>query len=130
MRFPGAGRAEEMHDLGAGHEIELGERQDAIAVERGLEGEVEALDRLGRGEPGGLECDADATGLAGGVLLGQQGVDGVERADLATLKLAHGVVKRFQRTRHAQADEAGADAVERLGHRCAPSPASLRATAS
>jgi hypothetical protein len=64
------------------------------------------------------------------VLLGQQGVDGLERTYLATLELAHGVVERLERAGHAQADEAGADAVERLGHRAAPSPASLRATAS
>ena len=57
-------------------------------------------------------------------------VDGLERADLAALELAHGVFERLQRARHAQADEAGGDAVERLGHRAAPSPASLRATAS
>ena len=119
-----------MHDLGAGDEVELGERHDAAAVERGLEGEVEALQRLRRRQPGGLERDADAAGLAGGVLFGQERVDGLERADLAALELAHGVVERLQRAGHAQADEAGADAVERLGHRAAPSPARRRATAS
>ena len=100
------------------------------AVEGGLEGEVEALQRLRRRQLGRLQRDADAAGLAGGVLFGQERVDGLERADLAALELAHGVFERLQRARHAQADEAGADAVERLGHRAAPSPASLRATAS
>ena len=119
-----------MHDLGAGDEVELGEGHDATPVERGLEGEVEALQRLGRHQPGCLQRDADATGLAGGVFLGQQRVDGLERADLAAFELAHGVLQRLQRAGHAQADEAGADAVERAGHRAAPSPASLRATAS
>ena len=119
-----------MHDLGAGDEVELGQRHDAIAVEGRLEREVEALQRLGRREPGGFERDADAAGLAGGVLLRQQGVDGLERADLSALELAHGVIQRLQRAGHAQADETGADVVERPGHRTAPSLASLRATAS
>jgi hypothetical protein len=55
------------------------------------------------------------------VLFGQERLDGLERADLAALELAHGVIERLQRAGHAQADEAGADAVERLGHRAAPS---------
>jgi hypothetical protein len=59
-----------MHDLGTGDEVELGEGHDAAPVERGLEGEVEALQRLGRRQPGGLERDADAAGFTGGVLLG------------------------------------------------------------
>ena len=46
MALAGAGRAEEVHDLGAVDELQLGERQDAVAVERGLEGEVEAGERL------------------------------------------------------------------------------------
>ena len=50
MALAGAGRTEEMHHLGAVDELELGERQDAVAVERGLEGEVEAGERLDRGE--------------------------------------------------------------------------------
>ena len=82
------------------------------------------------GTPGGLQRDADATRLTGGVLLRQQGVDGLERADFSALELAHGVVERLQRAGHAQADEAGADAIERLGHRITPSPAKRRATAS
>ena len=51
MALAGAGRAEEVHDLGAVDELQLGERQDAVAVERGLEGEVEAGERLDGGEP-------------------------------------------------------------------------------
>jgi hypothetical protein len=42
MAFAGAGRPEQMDDFGTVDELELGERQDAVAVERGLEGEVEA----------------------------------------------------------------------------------------
>ncbi len=119
-----------MDDLGTGDEVELGERHDAIAIEGGLKGEVEALQRLRWHEPGGLERDADPAGLAGGVLLRQQDIDGLEGTDLAALELAHGVIERLQRAGHAQADQAGADAIERLGHRIPPSPARRRATAS
>ena len=47
VALAGARRAEEMHDLGASDEVELGERHDAVPVERGLEGEVEALNVFG-----------------------------------------------------------------------------------
>jgi hypothetical protein len=94
------------------------------------EGEVEALEGLGRREAGGLERDAHAAVLAGGVLLGQQAVDGLQGGELAALDPAHGVVERLERPGHAQADQAGADAVEGLGHDATPSPARRRATAS
>jgi hypothetical protein len=42
MRFAGAGRPEKVNDLAAVDELELGEGEDALAIERGLEGEVEA----------------------------------------------------------------------------------------
>ena len=51
MALAGAGRTEQMHHLGAVDELQLGERQDAVAVERGLEGEVEAGERLDGGQP-------------------------------------------------------------------------------
>jgi hypothetical protein len=41
MRFAGAGRAEEVDDLGALDELELGERHDPIAIQRRLKAEVE-----------------------------------------------------------------------------------------
>ena len=51
MALAGAGRPEQVDDLGAVDEVELGERQDAVAIERGLEGEVEAGERLDGREP-------------------------------------------------------------------------------
>ena len=46
MTLAGAGRPQEVDDLVALDEVELGERQDPVAVERRLEGEVEAGQRL------------------------------------------------------------------------------------
>ena len=42
MTLPGAGRPQEVNDLITLDEVELGERQDPVSVERRLEGEVEA----------------------------------------------------------------------------------------
>ena len=75
MALAGAGRAEEVNDLAAVDEAKLGERQDAVAVERGLEGEVEAGERLDRGEPRHHQCGLDAAVLAQRELLDEQRVD-------------------------------------------------------
>ena len=41
MSLAGSGRTYEMERFGAIDELQSGERQDAVSVERGLEGEVE-----------------------------------------------------------------------------------------
>jgi hypothetical protein len=59
MRFAGAGRPEEVNDLAAVDELELGEGQDTLTVERGLEREVEAVERLDCRQPralSGISC--------------------------------------------------------------------------
>ena len=61
-----------MQDIGTDDEVELCEREDTVAVEGGLEGEVVALERFRRIEPRGLQRDGFAAGLACGKLLGQQ----------------------------------------------------------
>ena len=68
----GSRRAQQVDDLLAGDEGELGERQDAVAVERGLEGEVEAVEGLERAQPGGHQGDLDAPRLAHGQFLAEQ----------------------------------------------------------
>ena len=59
----GAGRAEQDDVLFAGEEVELAEVLDDGLLDRALEGEVELLERLVRGEPGGLDALAAARGL-------------------------------------------------------------------
>jgi hypothetical protein len=49
-----------MHDLGAVDEVEPSERHDAVAIERGLEREVEAGDRLDHRQPGHAQRGLDA----------------------------------------------------------------------
>jgi len=72
-----------MHHLGAIDEGEFGERQDAVLVERGLEGEVEAGERLDRRQASEQQRGLDPAVLPNGELLDQ---DLVQRADgLASL---------------------------------------------
>src|SRR5271165_4458160 len=87
VAFAGAGLADQVHNLVAVDEVELGESQDAIAVERRLEGEVEARQRLDRAEAGHLQRRLDAAALADGELLGEQHLDRLDGADLAAFDL-------------------------------------------
>src|SRR6516164_10056623 len=64
MTLPGAGRPQEVNDLITLDEVELGERQDPVSVERRLEGEVEAGQRLDGRELCHPERHLDATVLA------------------------------------------------------------------
>ena len=87
---------------------------------------------LDRRQPGHLDRHPDAAVLARGQLFGEQCVDGLDRADLATLDAAQGDVEDFQRARHLQADEAGLDAFDdgRRAHRALPRRARRRPTAA
>ena len=60
----GAGRAEQHDVLFAGQEVELAEVQHGVPGDRGLEGEVELLQRLAGGEPCGLDAGLAAVALA------------------------------------------------------------------
>jgi hypothetical protein len=137
VRLAGAGRAEQMDHLVAVDEVELGERQDAVAVERRLEGEVEAGERLDGRKPRHHQGGLDAAALAQRQLLGEQRLDRLEWAYLAALELADGGVDHLERPRHAEADQGVPDAVEhragRIGagrHAGCSAPASRRAMAS
>ena len=85
VAFAGAGRSEEVHDLCAIDELQLGERHDAVLVERGLEGEVEAGERLDGREPRHEEGGFDAAVLAQRQFLGEQRVDCLDGGHLALL---------------------------------------------
>ena len=102
MTLAGAGRPDEVQDLGAVDELELGERHDAVLIERRLEGEVEAGERLDGGEPRHDKRCLDAAVLAQGELLGEQGVDGFERGHLTMFEPAHCCVEDFDGARHLE----------------------------
>jgi len=117
--------------------MKSGERQDPVPVERRLEGEVEAGQRLDGGEPGHHQRRLDAPALAHGQFLGEQGIDGVQRRDFAAFELADRPIEDFQRAGHPQADQGAADPVEDGrddfgcgGHARSPLPARRRPTAA
>jgi hypothetical protein len=110
VRLAGAGRAEEMNQLVAVDEVELGERQDA--VERHLEGEVEAVAGFDGRKPVHHQRGLDAAALAQRQVLGEQRLDCLERCNLTALELADGGVDHLECPRHAEADQGAPEAVE------------------
>src|ERR1700731_3607986 len=116
---------------------QLGERHDAVPVERGLEREVEAGEGLDGGEPRHDEGHLHAPALTQSELLGEQGVDGFQRVHFAALDPAHRGVEDFDGAWHFQTNQAPLDAVDdgeddlgMRGHRVLSWPARRRPTAS
>ena len=101
-----------MHRLGPVDELELGQRQNAIAVERGLEGEVKARQRLDRRQPRHQQGRLDAPALAHRELFEQQVIERLDAVDLALLDAPQRRVEHLQGARHPQADQAFPDALE------------------
>ena len=136
MRLAAARLAQEVDDLAAVDELELRQGKDAVAVERGLEAEVEAGEGLEAGQPPHLERRLDAPAFAQGELFAQERVDRLERADFAALELAHDVIEHLERARHFEPHQMSADLIDGARHGIVasharlPSPASRRATAS
>jgi hypothetical protein len=65
MGLASPGRPDQMDGFGAIDELQSGERQNAVLVERRLEGEVEACESLDRRELGHLDGHFDAAVLTG-----------------------------------------------------------------
>ena len=113
--FAGAGRAEQDDVLFAGEEVELSEVQDRVLGDRGLEGEVELLERLAGGEACGLDARLASVAVAAvGLGLEQR------RGDLlvAPFLLAGAVGELGQRPRGGRRFEL-AEQVRELGVRAA-----------
>jgi len=125
-----------MNHFMAIEEVEPGQGRDAVAVERGLEGEVEAGQCLDGGEARHLQGRFDPAAFADGDLLGKQRVDRLDRGDLAALELLDDVVEHLQGARHPQADRVATDLLDGGGrqdvvsHAAAPLAARRLPTAS
>lgn len=137
MRLAGARGAKDVNHLVTVDELQLGEGQNAVSVERRLEGEVEAGECLDGGQPGHHQSRLDAPALAEGEFFGEQGIDGFQSRDLAVFELADDLIEDLQRWGHLQADQGAADpleggrgALDGDGHDRSPSPARRRPTAS
>jgi Winged helix-turn helix len=116
MALAGARWAEEVYDLATIDELQLGERHDAVFVERGLEREVEASERLNCGEACHHQRDLDAAVLTQRELLSEQCVDGFDGGHLAAFEAAHGDVEDLDRPWHLQADQGLLDAIDERGN--------------
>jgi hypothetical protein len=113
VAFAGSWRSEEVDDLATGDEAELGERQDAITVERWLEGEVEAGEGFDGSEAAHAQRGLDPAVLAKGQLFREEDVDGLKGGDLALLKPTYDMIEGFKGPRHLQADEVVPDPIDR-----------------
>ena len=107
-----------MEDLLALDKAELGQGHDAVALERGLEGEIEAVQGFDVGQPGHQEGGLDASGLADRELLREQELDRFQGGDLTLLDLTAGAVDHLQGARHLEGDQGGLEAVEEGGWPC------------
>src|SRR6516225_8082447 len=96
MTLARSGRAEEVDHLVAIDEVELSEGKNAITVERRLEREVEARERLNGGELGHAQRHLHAAVLAQRQFLGEQRIDHLQRTGFAALELTHALVQDLQ----------------------------------
>jgi len=134
MAFAGAGRPEQMDHFGAVDELQFGKRQDAIAIERGLEREVEAGERFDSRQARHPQRGADTPIVAQRQFLDKQLIERLNPGDLTLFDSPERGVEHFQRTRHLECDQAFLDAVDRCrlrvdGHGRPPDWASLLPTA-
>lgn len=125
VAFPGARRSQQMHDLGPVDEVEAGQRQDPVAVERWLEGEVISVQRLDDRQPGHAQGRLDPAVLPQRQFFVQQNVDRLNAIDLALLDPAQGGVEHFQGARHFEMDQTAADIINArrgtpMAHGCSP----------
>ena len=104
-----------MDDLGALDEVEAGEREDAIAVERRLEREVVAGQRLDHRQSGHAQGRFDPTVLTQRQLFAQELVECFDAIDRALLDTPQSRIEDLERARHLQADQASADRVDARG---------------
>lgn len=69
MCLAGAGWPKKVDGLGTVDDGQLGQRQDALSVERRLKGKVEAGERLDGGEPGHGLCQSASLANSSGITM-------------------------------------------------------------
>ena len=105
MAFTDAGRAEQVHGLAAVDEAEFGQGEDAVAVEAGLEAEVEGLQGLDPGQARGHQLGADTPGFAPAIFFTEQAVEGFQGGELLAFHLVEDIVEDFQGSGHLEVDQ-------------------------
>jgi hypothetical protein len=109
--LPHTGWAEEDDVLPALDEAELVEALDLPALDRGLEGEVEVLEGIHRGQSGGSHGGLQAPVVAQGDLGAEEALDRLGRADPAAVDAGQDRIQGLQRPGHLEIGQHGADPV-------------------
>ena len=100
--LPDPGRAEQDHVLASIDEAELVQAVDLFALDAGLEGEVELIERLHRGQPGGAHGGFEPAVVAQRDLGAEQLLDGLGRGDRAAIDLGQDAVDGLERAGHPE----------------------------
>jgi len=115
MALSRAGWANEMDGFGAINELQLGERHDAVLVERGLEREIEAGEVLIAESRAIVRAILTRRFSRAANLFAEQKVDGFKRRRIAALDAAQRQVQNLEHAGHLQADQVAFNAVDHRG---------------
>ena len=102
VSLPDPGRTEQDHVLPSVQEAELVQALDLLALDGGLEGEVELVQRLHRRQPRGAHGGLETAVVAQHDLGVQELLDGLGRRDRAAVGLREDTVDGLQRAGHLQ----------------------------
>ena len=100
MAFAGARWSEEVDHFSPSDDVKLGERGDALMIQRWLEAEIEAFEGFDRQWFGCTQRDIDVARLTHSAFFAEKAVDRLYRCDFTLLRLLYRAVKRFERARH------------------------------
>ena len=107
-----AGWPEQVDDLASGHEVQLRQRQHAVAIQRRLEREVVGRKRLDACQTCGHQRHPNATALAHLQLLSQEQIERFQGGDLALLELADDRIESLQCPGHLESHQVLTDALQ------------------
>ena len=125
-----AGRAEEDDVLLALNEAELVQRVDLLALDVGLEAEVEVRERLDRREPAGAHRGLQASAVAKRDLGGQESLDRFRGGRASSIHSGQDLVQCLQGSRNLEISQLGRDALPARGPLHWASPVSRAYAAS
>ena len=125
VAFARAGRSEKMHHLGAVDELELGQRQDAVAIERGLKAKSKpwsVLIAVRRAIRSAVLTRRFSRKVSSSIRIWSR----APMPSISPCSMRRGGIEHFECAGHPEPDEAPLDAVDRcggsVGHERPPMP--------